>query len=652
MDRQQVPPEPGEAPSPGASRWPLIAAYRAVFVVFGAVVGASVVRWALHSLLGASIPFITYYPTVALVALFFGARAGFAATLLSVLGAYLFFMPDAVAPDRPGHPWVTLALFAGSAALISWLADSLRTARQRLKTAVDLAKLGIWEYDPWPDVAELDGRCREIFGMKASERLTVDSLLTLVHLEDKARVRAAIDRALNQRSEGLFSEEFRILRNDGGPRWVAVRGQAAEPAGTRRFFGTLMDVSERRQAEQALGETAERLVLAQAAGGVGVFDWNPVTGEVCWTPELEKIYGMKAPENPRERQSAWLRGVHPEDRGPLMETTRQWLDSGEPEREWEYRFLRPDGEERWIVGRARAFRDSEHRVVRVIGTQVDQTEKRRAELDLLRAQAELRSYADNLERLVQERTAALQEVVTELEHFCYTITHDLRAPLRAMRGFAEAANEAFPVKANVQEGDYLQRIKTAADHMESLIRDALSYRQFTREELPVQPVDVAALVSKMLESYPELHPFRRHIKVVKPLPVVLGNPAALAQCFANLLGNAIKFAKAGQEPEVRVGAQLKGARTRIWVEDRGIGISPEILPQVFEIFTRGDRDHPGSGIGLALVRAVIQRLGGTVGVESERGEWTRFWFELPLAASASTTDLVPANVPPLSPVPA
>ena len=112
------------------------------------------------------------------------------------------------------------------------------------------------------------------------------------------------------------------------------------------------------------------------------------------------------------------------------------------------------------------------------------------------------------------------------------------------------------------------------------------------------------------------------------MPVVLGNEAGLTQCFSNLLGNAVKFVKPGEKPEIRVWATQRGEWVRIWVEDKGIGISKEMLPRVFEMFSRGSKEYEGTGIGLALVRKVVQRMGGKVGVESEEGKGSRFWIEL------------------------
>jgi signal transduction histidine kinase len=137
----------------------------------------------------------------------------------------------------------------------------------------------------------------------------------------------------------------------------------------------------------------------------------------------------------------------------------------------------------------------------------------------------------------------------------------------------------------------------------------------------------------MLDSYPEFQRSKACIQIQGELPVVMGNEAGLTQCFSNLLGNAVKFVKPGQTPEIRIRAEVladgpHAGWARIWIEDNGIGIPEMMRPHVFKMFSRGQNNHEGTGIGLALVRKVTERMGGSVGVESEEGKGSRFWLEL------------------------
>ena len=283
-----------------------------------------------------------------------------------------------------------------------------------------------------------------------------------------------------------------------------------------------------------------------------------------------------------------------------------------------------------------------------------------------RQHALLKAYQEELERLVAERTARLQELVNELEHFSYSITHDMRAPLRAMAGFAEMAADLCGSSQVEEQRRLLERISRSTARMDALITDALSYSEAVRKHLPLAPVDANLLLRGMLDSYPEFQATRANIQVQPRIPAVFANEAGLTQCFSNILNNAIKFTPAGQTPEIRIWAErvervpesspdpLAGPRpfqptgfvpvpslpapvhgenhqehwVRIWIEDHGIGISKTMLPRVFNMFSRGSAGHVGTGIGLALVRKVVDRMGGRVGVQSEEGKGTRFWIEL------------------------
>jgi PAS domain S-box-containing protein len=261
----------------------------------------------------------------------------------------------------------------------------------------------------------------------------------------------------------------------------------------------------------------------------------------------------------------------------------------------------------------------------------DVTDRKRAEDALRQLIDEQKRAGERLERIVDERTARLREVVTELQHVSYAMVHDMRAPLRAMQGFALIlATDAADVNPQ-QRHEYLQRIITGASRLDKLIQDALNYNRAVLQEMPLQPVALGPLLRGLVETYPNLASVNADIELEAALPTVLGNEALLTQCFSNLLGNAVKFVAPGVRPQVRVWAETREGVARIWVGDNGIGI-PEIAQRrLFGMFQKLDREYEGTGAGLAIVRKVIERMGGRVGAESEPGRGSRFWVELPLA---------------------
>jgi PAS domain S-box-containing protein len=239
-----------------------------------------------------------------------------------------------------------------------------------------------------------------------------------------------------------------------------------------------------------------------------------------------------------------------------------------------------------------------------------------------------RAHVDQLERLVDDRTAALQRIVAELEAFSYTLVHDMRAPLRAISGFAEFLAVDHAHNLNAEGKRHLERIGTSAARMDQLIVDILGYSQLSRNQPELRPVNLDATMREILRSHGEFQADKAEIEIAAPLPVVNGNEALLTQCFSNLLHNATKFVAPDVRPRIRISARMKGEVARIEIADNGIGIAQEAIGRSFEPFRRDHAHYDGTGIGLAIVQRVVDHLGGRVGVESEPGQGSRFWVEL------------------------
>ena len=248
-----------------------------------------------------------------------------------------------------------------------------------------------------------------------------------------------------------------------------------------------------------------------------------------------------------------------------------------------------------------------------------------------------RRVAEELETLVRERTARLQEMMTELQHVSYAITHDMRAPLRAMSTFASIILEEASTLpgASAELMDACRRIIRSASRLDQLIQDALNYTKAVLQELPLHPVDLSRLVPGLIESYPNLQADKSDIHIENPLPIVWGEESLLTQCFSNLLGNAVKFVSPGIRPVVRIRVAQAHGLARITVEDNGIGIPADAQRRLFGMFERLTTGYEGTGIGLAIVRKVVERMGGKVGLESEPDHGSKFWVELRTVSAVS-----------------
>ena len=283
---------------------------------------------------------------------------------------------------------------------------------------------------------------------------------------------------------------------------------------------------------------------------------------------------------------------------------------------------------------------------------VEISQRKSLEQALTEAKTRLSTYATALEQKVEQRTAELRSSVGELEVFSYSLVHDLRAPVRAIRGFTEMVLKMPGANVSPSATKLLDRVVKAAARMDSLIQDVLSLSQTTRQPIAVTPINVDALVKTLVAELPEASSAAAEIHIESPLLPMLGHEAILSQCVTNLLGNALKFVEAGATPWIRfwseeivpdrdreevssgknVGSSVRTSPTvRLWIEDRGIGIEADAQEKIFGVFQQLHSSPPfeGSGIGLAIVRKGIERMGGRVAVESELGKGSRFWLELP-----------------------
>jgi len=253
--------------------------------------------------------------------------------------------------------------------------------------------------------------------------------------------------------------------------------------------------------------------------------------------------------------------------------------------------------------------------------------RQRSAMLLARANAEL-------ERKVQERTAQLIEANSSLQTFASSAAHDMRSPLRAIKSFSSLVVEDCGPNLGAEGRSMLERISGSADQMARLLDDLLEYSRMTQAELKLEPVSLRAAVKQVLTLLEgDIQAKKAAVTSTEPLPEVIGHAATVVVLINNLVSNALKFIPAGVQPQVRIWAERKGPCVRLWVQDNGIGITPEGQSKLFVAFQRLQSKHayPGTGLGLAIVRKGAERMGGRVGVESEPGKGSRFWIELPAA---------------------
>jgi light-regulated signal transduction histidine kinase (bacteriophytochrome) len=280
-----------------------------------------------------------------------------------------------------------------------------------------------------------------------------------------------------------------------------------------------------------------------------------------------------------------------------------------------YEIARPDGERRIIETFSFPIKTEQGFLGCSIMHDLTETKK---------AQEELERHHQHLEELVEERTA-------ELEAFAYSISHDLRAPLRAMSGFADALREDYGDKLDERGADYAKRIQAASKRMDLLIHDILTYSRISNKDLELEEVDLQEIVDEVLgQLEKDIQDREVEIEIKKTLPKVTGFRPILSQVILNLLSNAIKFSKPEGTPVVKVWAEETRDSYKVYVEDNGIGIPKKYRERIFHIFERlhAMDEYPGTGIGLAIVKKGMERMKGGVGLDSKPGKGSKFWIEL------------------------
>jgi PAS domain S-box-containing protein len=329
-------------------------------------------------------------------------------------------------------------------------------------------------------------------------------------------------------------------------------------------------------------------------------------------PMWESILGYSVDEL---RARSIIEFVHPEDRTATAEQLNQ-IKRGAAPAYFENRYRCRDGSFRWLGWSAAPF--PAEQLIYIFARDI--TERKASE-------TEIKSLNVELERRIKE----LIEINRELEAFGYSISHDLRAPLRSIRSFSQFLREHAGSKLDAEGEDYLMRVEGAAKYMDLLLLDLLQYSRLNGGELDLSAVDLEAALRDVLVSIErEIDDQKAEVKINKPLGAVTAHPATLRQILYNLISNSLKFVEPGKRPVIEISAERHDNYVRLWVADNGIGIAPQHYQKIFGLFQRlhSNDAYPGTGIGLALVRKGIERMGGKIGLASDVGQGTRFWFEL------------------------
>ncbi len=505
---------------------------------------------------------------------------------------------------------------------------------QRLEAAAEAARIGLWSVRADGTQAHWNRRMFELFGLDPAEpEMALGRWLRrCVHPDDRDAVAARIEPWMRDGS-GALEIEFRVLRpSDGALRWLVLRGAVdLRDEGERRVEGVAIDITEQREMLAQLRETVERMALTAAAVGLGSWVHEVDHGPVHWDEGMFRLRGVLSPGRTvsKEEMAGY---VHPEDRSWVMDDRQRRLHSSEHWRRT-FRVQWADGTVRWLASRSVPMVDAHGRQLRRLGLNWDITESVNAEQAVREG-----------ERAVAENRAKSQ--------LLSRVSHELRTPLNAVLGFTELLRSERAGQDPALRRRWLDHVDVAGRHLLALIDDVLDLSRLDAGQMRISPQAVALepLVRSTLPLV-ERQAAEQDVAVAADgtLPgVVHADPVRLRQVLLNLLSNAIKYNHGGGR--VQVSTQASDDGWRLLVADTGRGIDAESLRLVFEPFQRLDADASGirgSGIGLAVSRALVQQMGGRIEVDSTPGQGSVFSVLLP--GTGSSAAAAAAALPPPQP---
>ena len=490
-------------------------------------------------------------------------------------------------------------------------AKELKESEERLRALMMASSEVIYSMNPdWSQMRRLYGR-----GFIAdTEKPNPSWLEEYIFPEDQTLVTAVIREAI--RTRGIFEMEHRIRRVDGKVGWTHSRaiplfdkkGEIVE------WLGVAGNITERKQAEEALRESESRFRKVFEEGAVGIVISGPDARFISTNATFSKLIGY----TPEELSCMTFRDItHPDHLAQDSEKMRELTEGVIPVYRTEKRYLTKCGDVIWGDLTVSCIRGEGGKLLYFLGTIQDITERKRIE--------------EERERLI----AKLEAANRELESFTYSASHDLRAPLRAISGFSANLAKTLSEKLTEEEMHRFDLIQDSTEKMNHLIDDLLALARISRTHLTKTTIDMNKLAKAVWQEQLAANP-KRKIKMKQgDLPAISGDRSLIWQVFSNLLANAVKYTRKRKAPVIEIGGEIKGSENLYYVTDNGAGFDMKYRDKLFGVFQRlhPQSDYEGTGVGLAIVQRIVHRHGGRVWAEGKVNQGATFYFSLPNASA-------------------
>ena len=500
----------------------------------------------------------------------------------------------------------------------------LQTSQQFITRALNASLAGIYIYNIGQGRNDyINDRYSDITGYTLDDinAMVANDFAELFHPQDRESVEAHMREIAQAKEDEYFELEYRFRTRDGRWIWCLSRDVVFDRDASGkvyRIIGTFIDITERKISEQTLIDNEEklRLLINFAPAALALFDTQMRYLAVSrrWLQDYgldeSNIIGRSHydifPEIPNRWKEAHRRGME----GETLQSKKD-------------RFVRVDGRVQWIRWDLRPWHHADSSIGGIAIFTEDITEQ-------VTAEQQLRRHSENLEQLVTERTQELESSLTELESFSYSVSHDLRTPLRSLDGFAQALEDEYAAVLDANGLDYLQRIRFNAQHMGHLIDDLLALSHISRQPLKTMAIDFSALVRNVAERHQLLQQDRKiEFRIAKNMQLNC-DIHLVENLLDNIIGNACKFTAHKDVALIEVGQVTAGTERICYIRDNGIGFDMKYADKIFLPFHRlhRNKEYPGTGIGLASAQRIVQRHGGKLWVESAPAEGSCFFFSL------------------------
>ncbi|MFN3402726.1 MAG: PAS domain-containing protein [Cytophagaceae bacterium] len=491
--------------------------------------------------------------------------------------------------------------------------EEIAKREQHLKEAQAISHTGSWEYHLPTNKVTWSDELYRIFGYSPGEiEINFELYSNHLHPDDKEMVLNTIQESIQTGKPYTFIQ--RIIKKDGSIRYLKGSGNVNQKNGDQiiSLAGVALDITDAKLAEDKIIKSEALLLETQEIGNIGSYEWNIKEDNSYISPQTARIFGYEY--SPKDNFKEFMERVHPDDREKVENDLYESFQTGKPFAS-EYRIFRKDDNQlRYVWAKGKISFDRDNKPERLLGSIIDITERKLIEENL------------------KQKQALLEASNKELEAFCYTISHDLRSPLRAIDGFGRKLSSNYEHQMDSEGKRLLGIVRNNAQKMGNMIDSLLEFSRLNRKEISKKNINTSEVVMQVIAACNEQHPENKASIVVSDLLNVPGDKDLLYQVWQNLISNAIKFTSKTVNPKIEIGCRQEFGTVIYFVKDNGAGFEMEYKDKLFGVFQRlhSSEEFSGTGVGLATVQRIIHRHGGSVWAEGQPDKGATFYFSLPV----------------------